>query len=291
MEHFQYLGSVISEGGSLDTEIGRRLGNASKAFGALKRAVFNVKVLTISTKRLIYQACVLSVHLYGCECWIPLRRHVKRLESFHHRCARAVLGISNKQQWEQHISAEEVRDRWGDKESISTKLRKRRLEWLGHLSRMSEDCMPKKILFSWLARPRPCCGPRKRLRDVVKDLQAAGISTQLVIKGGARQEAVAQEIQHRSSEPSTITEGQRGGMKTRVWSALVVEGCSEGKQTRLGTSVRRREKNQFASREVLYSVQFVNNGLRVEEVSQFVAVNLAQVHDEVLSVSVPDAQV
>ena len=33
------LDSVISEGGSLDTEIDRYLGNASKAFGALKRAV------------------------------------------------------------------------------------------------------------------------------------------------------------------------------------------------------------------------------------------------------------
>ena len=43
--------------------------------------------------------------------------------------------------------------------------------------------MPKKILFSWLARPRPCCGPRKRWRDTVKkDLQAAGISTQLWYK-------------------------------------------------------------------------------------------------------------
>ena len=30
VQHFQYLGSVISEGGSLDTEIDRHLGNASK---------------------------------------------------------------------------------------------------------------------------------------------------------------------------------------------------------------------------------------------------------------------
>ena len=97
VQHFQDIGSVICEGGSQDTEIDRLLGKASKAFRTLKRAVFNDKVLTISTKRLIYPACVLSVLLYGCECWIPLRRHLKRLESFHHRCARTVLGISNKQ--------------------------------------------------------------------------------------------------------------------------------------------------------------------------------------------------
>jgi hypothetical protein len=38
------------------------------------------------------RACVLSVLLYGCECWIPLRRHLKRLNALRHRCVGAVLG-------------------------------------------------------------------------------------------------------------------------------------------------------------------------------------------------------
>ena len=114
VEDFQYLGSVICESGRMDTEIDKRLANASKAFGALRSAVFADKILTTDTKRKIYRACVLSVVLYGGECWIPLRRHVKKLESFHHQCIRTVLGISNRQQWEEHISAEEVRQRWRD---------------------------------------------------------------------------------------------------------------------------------------------------------------------------------
>ena len=51
-------------------------------------------------------------------------------------------------------------------------MKKRRLEWLGHLARMDEYRLPKSALFSWLPQPRPRCGPRKRLRDVVcKDLK------------------------------------------------------------------------------------------------------------------------
>ena len=52
----------------------------------------------LGTKRKLYNACVLSVLLYGAECWIPLRKHVRKLNTFHHRCIRIILGISNKQQ-------------------------------------------------------------------------------------------------------------------------------------------------------------------------------------------------
>ena len=80
---FPYLGSVIMDGGSIDVEVDRRIANASKAFGALRQSVFDDCHLSIKTKRCVYQACVLSTLLYGSECWTPLRRHLKRLDSFH----------------------------------------------------------------------------------------------------------------------------------------------------------------------------------------------------------------
>ena len=124
VSEFQYLGSVITESGRIDEEIDRRIANASKAFGALRQAVFRDHNLSITTKQLLYRACVLSVLLYGAECWTPLQRHMKRLNTFHHRCIRSVLGISNEQQWEEHISSEMLRKRWGDEETITTKLMK-----------------------------------------------------------------------------------------------------------------------------------------------------------------------
>ena len=119
---------------------------------------------------------MLSTLLYGSECWTPLRRHLKRLDSFHQRCIKAVLKITNKQQWEQHITSAVVRQRWGDVETIAAKLRRRRLEWLGHVARMTEHRLPRICLFGWLAHVRPFHGPKKRWRDLVKsDLQSLGI--------------------------------------------------------------------------------------------------------------------
>ena len=100
--------------------------------------MFSDRNLRLSTKRRVYNACVLPVLLYGAECWVPLRKHMKKLNTFHHRCIRIILGISSRQQWEERITMAEVRQRWGDEETAGEKVRKNRLEWLGHLARMPD---------------------------------------------------------------------------------------------------------------------------------------------------------
>ena len=170
VDEFPYLGSLIAASGRMDGDVDRRIAQASRAFRALRKAVFMDKDLTLKTKRKIYQACVLSVLLYGTECWIPLRRHTctKKINTFHHRCIRIILGISGQQQWSKRITMREIRRRWGDEETAAEKVKKRRPEWLGHLARMSEERIPKSALFSWLPQPRPRCGPRRRWKDVIR---------------------------------------------------------------------------------------------------------------------------
>ncbi len=120
----------------------------------------------------MYQACVLSVLLYGPECWTLFCHHNRKLESFYHRCLRTILGISNSQQWEHRITSQEIRQRWGDTASVTQKVAARHLEWPGHFARMPKHCQPQKCLFGWLPQPRPRVGPRKRWRDANKaDLQ------------------------------------------------------------------------------------------------------------------------
>ena len=132
VDEFPYLGSMM-----------KRIAQASRAFGALHKAVFMDRDLKLETKHKIYQACVLSVLMYGSECWVLLRQHVQKIDSFHHRCIRIILGITNRQWWSQHITNLEIRKRWGDLETAADKVTKCRLEWLGHLARMPSHRMPK----------------------------------------------------------------------------------------------------------------------------------------------------
>ena len=142
---FTYLGSLIDNNGTMDAEVDRRIASASKAFGALHSAVFKDRHLNTTTKRMVHRACVLSVLLYGSECWTLLRKHHKRLNAFHHRCIRTILGITSQQQRELHITSEMTRELWGDLETATTKVTKRRL---------TNHRIPKMALFGWLPEPR-----------------------------------------------------------------------------------------------------------------------------------------
>ncbi len=79
VEEFPYLGSIIAANGKMDADVERRIAQASRAFGALRKAVFLDR--NLRQKRKVYEACVLSVLLYGSECWVPLRRNMRRLNS------------------------------------------------------------------------------------------------------------------------------------------------------------------------------------------------------------------
>ena len=149
VDSFVYLGSLLSSDTRVSADIDRRLASASRASGALQ-CVFRDGNLSVRTKRLVYSACVMSTLLYGAECWATLRRDENRLDAFHHRCLRSILGISRWDQQLNHITNADIRQRWGDIGTVSDILRKRRLQWLGHMARMPEGRLPVQLLFGWL---------------------------------------------------------------------------------------------------------------------------------------------
>jgi hypothetical protein len=61
-------------------------------------------------------------------------------------------------------------------ENIVKRIKERRISWLGHLERMKEDRMPKKIFTQELEGTRRKGRPRKGWREEVeRDLQVLGV--------------------------------------------------------------------------------------------------------------------
>ena len=79
VNNFTYLGANISNDGEVTTEIDCRVAKAARAFGCLRKPIFEEKTFSVATKRKVYQAVVVSVVLYGAETWTLKAQHVKRL--------------------------------------------------------------------------------------------------------------------------------------------------------------------------------------------------------------------
>jgi len=60
-------------------------------------------------------------------------------------------------------------------ENIAKWIKGQRISWLGHLERMEEDRMPKKIFTQELEGTRRRGRPRKGWREVERDLQVLGV--------------------------------------------------------------------------------------------------------------------
>ena len=129
-------------------------------------------MLTTNTKMRVYQACVLSTLLYGSESWTLYTRQEGRLNAFHLRSLRKILGIT----WQDRVPNKDVLAR-AKIPSMFALLSQRRLRWLGHVVRMQDGRIPKDILYSELTTGTRQTGrPFLRFKDVCKrDLKLSNI--------------------------------------------------------------------------------------------------------------------
>ena len=145
VEAFIYLGSTLNRRGTIDDDVHRRLGLASASFGKLLGRVFLSRDLKLSTKIAVYKAVCLSVLLYAGETWVPYRKHIKLLKKFHIRCLQTMLGI----RWWHRVPHVEIRKRAGI-DSLESILTQRQLRWVGHVVRMPDNQLPRRVMYGEL---------------------------------------------------------------------------------------------------------------------------------------------
>jgi hypothetical protein len=172
VDQFTYLGGVLSSDGLLDTEIRARCQKAAVAFGRLRRNVFDRRDVALVVKLQVYRAAVLAALLYGCETWVISQRLFAKLEAVQWRCLRCMLHIK----WHDMVPNVEVLRRAGC-ELVETVVRTRRLQWLGHVTRMERHRIPRRLLFGELdSGSRAAGGQKMRWKDAVKrDFKVMGI--------------------------------------------------------------------------------------------------------------------
>lgn len=174
VDKFTYLGSTLSRSVNIDDEVEMRIAKASSAFGRLRESVWERRGIKLATKLKVYRAVVLPTLLYACETWTVYARHAKKLHRFHMNCLRKLLKIS----WQDKVPDTEVLSR-ADLPSVHTLLRKAQVRWAGHLVRMPDTRLPKRLFYGELVEgKRSHGGQRKRFKDTLKTaLKSFGINS------------------------------------------------------------------------------------------------------------------
>ena len=171
VELFKYLGSIVSSDTSADAEITARIAKATAAFGRLTKRLWKNRNIRVDTKVSVYKAAVVTSLLFGCETWTLRKAHIAQLERFHQNSLRKIARI----RWFHKVTNYEVLARCNIG-SIQSMVESAVLRWTGHVTRMSNDRIPKRLLYGRLASGRGSRGNHATyLNQIRRTLNACGI--------------------------------------------------------------------------------------------------------------------
>uniref|UniRef100_UPI003AF98FB5 hypothetical protein n=1 Tax=Thiolapillus sp. TaxID=2017437 RepID=UPI003AF98FB5 len=161
----KYLGSVITDEGC-KPELLCRIAQATAALTRLK-PIWIDKGISLSSKIRLMRSLVTSIFLYACELWTLTAELQRKIQAMEMRCYRKILHISCKD----HVTNEEVRAKIqqaiGPHKHLLTIVKRRKLQWYGHVSRLSG--LARTILQGTVKGGRRQGGQRKRWEDNIRE--------------------------------------------------------------------------------------------------------------------------
>nr|VZI52122.1 unnamed protein product [Spirometra erinaceieuropaei] len=111
-----------------------------------------------------YKAVILPPLLYGAETWTVYTKQARQLNHFHFSCFRCILRLN----WQDRIPDTDVLQCTGILSNYAM-LRQMQLRWSGHLVRMDDERIPKRIFYGDVAKgSRRQGGQFRRYNDTLK---------------------------------------------------------------------------------------------------------------------------
>ena len=180
VDKFKYLGATLTKDGSSIQEIRIRIASATSAMTRLSK-IWQSSNISFKTKYRLFRSLVISIFLYGCETWTVLKESEKRIQSFENKCHRKLLGIS----WRERKTNEHVQEKMkslvGQQEPLLATVKRRKLQWFGHISR--HNSLAKTIMQGTLAGQRTRGRPRKNWQHNI--VQWTGLESNYLLKAAS----------------------------------------------------------------------------------------------------------
>jgi hypothetical protein len=129
VDHFKYLGSVLTRDGYCTREIKMKIAIAKEAFN--RKKLLLTSKLNIELNKKLVRFYVWSIALYGSETWTLRKLERKYLESFETWCFRRMEKIKCSEK----VTNEQVLDRIREKRTLLNNILRRNANCIGHILR------------------------------------------------------------------------------------------------------------------------------------------------------------
>ena len=168
VDEFKYLGSIVAANGGIEADVGHRVKEGCKALGAMK-GVMKCRGLGMNVKKVLYEKVIVPTVTYGSECWGMKVSDRQKLNVFEMKCLRSMTGVTRMDR----IRNEVVRQRTGVEVDLASRVDMNVLRWFGHVERMEDERMLKKVINARVngvgARGRPRLGWMDGVRKALQD--------------------------------------------------------------------------------------------------------------------------
>lgn len=166
VDRFVYLGAEVNNRNRISEEIQRRIMTANRAYFANIK-LLRSRLLSRTTKMRIYKSLIRPVATYGCETWNITNSDANKLRVFERAIVRRIYGpIYENGFWRIRFNHEI--DDILKQEDIVRFAKSQRLRWLGHVERMPDLRITKRIYNSSMTGRRLQGRPRNRWKDEVE---------------------------------------------------------------------------------------------------------------------------
>ena len=171
----KYLGSHLHT----ESDIKRRKKLAQSAYNKLKDA-FESKKVSVATKNRLLTSHVQSIFLYNSELWTITQKVESVIDVFQRNLLRQILNVK----WPKKISNEKLYQITKQK-PWSIEVKRRRLNWYGHMARLPEKTPAKRALRDFQRYVKKPRGRTKTtwVETVEKDMNRVKV---VVLDGGGK---------------------------------------------------------------------------------------------------------
>ena len=172
VQKYRYLGTDVANDGRMHEEISHRITEARKAAGALG-SLWKRRNISREAKVGMFEGIVEPSLMYGSEVWVLNKSERKKIEAVEMNCLRSICGVRRIDR----VRNEEVRRVCGKERSVGMKIDQSVLRWFGHVERMNEERMVRRVYESSVHGTRRRGRPRKCWMDgVVNVLNERGLN-------------------------------------------------------------------------------------------------------------------